>query len=104
MDSAVATGTASPFSPFILFLTSIPVAAINVDVTGKTSMTLWLCGQRPFSKPLNSDRKDVRESGEIPLLPRNCERLCFAYRRLTDARMQKFSQASPFTSDEAGYH
>jgi hypothetical protein len=44
----------------------------------------------------NRNRQDVREDGEIPSLPRNCERPCPADRQIN--REQDFSQSFSFST------
>jgi len=44
------------------------------------------------------NRQDAREGGEIPPLPRNCERTCFAARRC-DVGARGFEPGFPLRAD-----
>jgi hypothetical protein len=69
-------------------LTRPSLNSYKFDVTEIDSMTSRTRFERAHTI---EQRQDVRESGESPLLPRNCERSPSGYRRF-DSRMEQKDQ------------
>jgi len=80
-----------------LVLTSFPLLAINVDDMEIDSMPSRLFPLR-IGYFLYSNRQDAREGGEIPPLPRNCERTCQMARRIGQGR-ELARALPPFAED-----
>ena len=74
-------------------LTSLADPAIKVHVTEVVSMTSWP-HFRTAVQTNHRNRQDAREGGEIPPLPRNCERACFISRPVGTGCEQVFGQDS----------